>query len=51
MADVTIDDVAKAAGVHRATVSRALSRPEAVKVQTREGILRVLEELGWTWTR
>ena len=48
MADVTIDDVAKAAGVHRSTVSRALSRPEAVKVQTRELILRVAEELGYT---
>src|SRR4029453_13350870 len=39
MADVTIDDVAKAAGVHRSTVSRALSRPEAVKVETRELVL------------
>ena len=48
MAEVTIDDVAKAAGVHRATVSRALSRPEAVKVQTREHILRVAKELGYT---
>jgi len=48
VADVTIDDVAKAAGVHRATVSRALSRPEAVKTQTRELILRVAEELGYT---
>ena len=48
MAEVTIDDVAKAAGVHRATVSRALSRPEAVKVQTRELILRVAKELGYT---
>jgi LacI family transcriptional regulator len=48
MAEVTIDDVAAAAGVHRATVSRALSRPEAVKVQTREHILRVAKELGYT---
>ena len=47
MADVTIDDVAKAAGVHRSTVSRALSRPEAVKVETRELVLRVAEELGY----
>ena len=48
MADLNIDVVAKAAGVHRSTVSRAFSRPEAVKVQTREHILRVAEELGYT---
>ena len=47
MAEATIDDVAKAAGVHRSTVSRALSRPEAVKAQTRELVLRVAEELGY----
>jgi LacI family transcriptional regulator len=48
MAEVTIDVVAKAAGVHPSTVSRALSRPEAVKAETRELILRVAEELGYT---
>jgi DNA-binding LacI/PurR family transcriptional regulator len=48
MADLNIDVVAKAAGVHRSTVSRAFSRPEAVKVQTRELILRVAAELGYT---
>jgi LacI family transcriptional regulator len=48
MADLNIDVVAKAAGVHRSTVSRAFSRPEAVKAQTREHILRVAEELGYT---
>jgi LacI family transcriptional regulator len=48
MADLNIDVVAKAAGVHRSTVSRAFSRPEAVKTQTREHILRVAEELGYT---
>jgi DNA-binding LacI/PurR family transcriptional regulator len=48
MADLSIDVVAKAAGVHRSTVSRAFSRPEAVKVQTREHILRVAEQLGYT---
>jgi DNA-binding LacI/PurR family transcriptional regulator len=48
MADLNIDVVAKAAGVHRSTVSRAFSRPEAVKAETRELILRVAEELGYT---
>ena len=48
MADVSIDVVAKAAGVHRSTISRAFSRPEAVNAKTREHILRVAEELGYT---
>jgi DNA-binding LacI/PurR family transcriptional regulator len=48
MADLSIDVVAKAAGVHRSTVSRAFSRPEAVKSETREHILRVAEGLGYT---
>ena len=48
MPDLSIDVVAKAAGVHRSTVSRAFSRPEAVKSETREHILRVAEGLGYT---
>jgi LacI family transcriptional regulator len=48
MAELNIDAVAKAAGVHRSTVSRAFSRPEAVKAQTREHVLRVAAELGYT---
>jgi LacI family transcriptional regulator, galactose operon repressor len=47
MADLSIDVVAKAAGVHRSTVSRAFSRPEAVNAETREHVLRVAEELGY----
>lgn len=47
MADHSIDVVAKAAGVHRSTVSRAFSRPEAVKAETREHVLRVAQELGY----
>jgi LacI family transcriptional regulator len=47
MTDLNIEAVAKAAGVHRSTVSRAFSRPDAVKAQTRERILRVAEELGY----
>jgi LacI family transcriptional regulator len=48
MTKLNIDAVAKAAGVHRSTVSRAFSRPDAVNAQTREHILRVAEELGYT---
>src|SRR3954452_22369941 len=48
MTDLNIEAVAKAAGVHRSTVSRAFSRPEAVKAETREHVLRVAEELGYT---
>lgn len=43
----SIDDVAKAAGVHRSTVSRTFSRPEAVKAETREHVRRVAERLGY----
>lgn len=48
MTDLNIEAVAKAAGVHRSTVSRAFSRPEAVNTQTRERILSVAAELGYT---
>ena len=48
MTNLNIAAVAKAAGVHRSTVSRAFSRPDAVNAQTREHILRVAEELGYT---
>jgi LacI family transcriptional regulator len=48
MADPSIDAVAKAAGVHPSTVSRAFSRPEAVKAKTREHVLRVARDLGYT---
>jgi len=48
MAEVSIDDVAEAAGVHRSTVSRAFSRPDAVRKATREHVLRVAAELGYS---
>lgn len=48
MPDVSIDDIALAAGVHRSTVSRAFSRPEAVNATTRAHVLAVAEELGYT---
>jgi DNA-binding LacI/PurR family transcriptional regulator len=48
MAEVSIDDVAEAAGVHRSTVSRAFSKPDAVRTATREHVLRVASELGYS---
>lgn len=48
MTDVSIDDVAAAAGVHRSTVSRSFSNPAAVRAQTREHVLRIAAELGYS---
>lgn len=45
---VSIRDVSVAAGVSVATVSRALSMPERVAKATRERVLRVTEELGYS---
>ena len=47
MGEVSIYDVAKVAGVHSSTVSRAFSRPEAVNQETRERILRIADDLGY----
>ncbi len=44
---VTIQDVAKAAGVSASTVSRALSAPEMVREQTRARVRAVAEKLGY----
>jgi len=44
----SIEEVAAAAGVHKSTVSRAFSRPEAVKRETREHVLRIAESMGYT---
>ncbi|KUO49415.1 MAG: hypothetical protein APF76_08570 [Desulfitibacter sp. BRH_c19] len=43
-----ISDVAKIAGVSSSTVSRALTRPDLVKVQTRKKILELVKELSYT---
>jgi DNA-binding LacI/PurR family transcriptional regulator len=48
MTEPSIEDVAEAAGVHRSTVSRAFSRPEAVRAETREHVLKVAAELGYS---
>jgi DNA-binding LacI/PurR family transcriptional regulator len=45
---VTIREVARQAGVSVATASRALNGNQVVNAQTRERILTVMEELGFT---
>ena len=45
---VTIRDVARQAGVSVATASRALNGKAVVNAQTRDRILAVMEELGFT---
>ncbi|MFC4766210.1 LacI family DNA-binding transcriptional regulator [Effusibacillus consociatus] len=40
-------DVAKMAGVSQSTVSRVLNNPESVKPDTRNKVLRAIEELGY----
>lgn len=44
----TLNDVARAAGVSTATVSRCLNTPDLVVPKTRERVLRVVSELGYT---
>jgi LacI family transcriptional regulator len=44
----TIDDVARAAGVARVTVSRVLNNGENVRPETRERVQRAVEELGYS---
>lgn len=51
MGQVTIDDVAKAAGVSTFTVSRALRGKDHVAAKTREKVLRAAKELNYTVSR
>ncbi|WP_246660342.1 LacI family DNA-binding transcriptional regulator [Nitratireductor sp. XY-223] len=44
----TLEDVARQAKVSTATVSRCLSRPETVRRSTRERVMQVVGELGYT---
>lgn len=44
----TLQDVAKAANVSTATVSRALNRPDAVVQETRERVLEAVARLGYS---
>ena len=48
MKNVTLKDVAKAAGVSYATVSRALSGSSQVGSETRERVLKLCDEMGYT---
>ena len=48
MGSVTITDVAQKAGVSVATVSRVLNNPERVTSHTREKVLAVCKELGYS---
>lgn len=45
--NVTLREIADAAGVATSTASRALSRPDRVNVTTREKVLQVARELGY----
>ena len=42
----TIKDVANAAGVSVATISRVLSNPDLVKPATKEHVLRIIKEMN-----
>ena len=44
---IKLSDIAKKAGVSVSTVSRALNRPEMVKVSTRNKVLKVINEMGY----
>jgi DNA-binding LacI/PurR family transcriptional regulator len=46
-ANLTIDDIAKAAGVSVSTVSRILNDKPDVAVATRTRVLRIIDELGY----
>lgn len=48
---VSIQDVAKAAGVSISTVSRSLTHPDLVSSRTREKVLRIAEELNFSLSR
>jgi len=44
---ITTYDIAKRAGVNQSTVSRALSRPDKIRPDTIERVMRACEELGY----
>ena len=48
MKNVTLKDVAKAAGVSYATVSRALSGSPQIGRETRERVIKLCDEMGYT---
>jgi LacI family transcriptional regulator len=44
---ITIEDVARAAGVSTATVSRVLSKPDVVRSSTREQVMQAVRQLDY----
>jgi DNA-binding LacI/PurR family transcriptional regulator len=46
---VTISDIARSVGVSSATVSRVLNSPDIVKEETRNKVLRAMEEQGYSY--
>jgi LacI family transcriptional regulator len=51
MKRITIDDVAKAAGVSRQTVSRAMNDKDEIKPETKARVMRAIKDLGYTPNR
>jgi DNA-binding LacI/PurR family transcriptional regulator len=47
MKHITIDDIAREAGVSKSTVSRVISRPNLVKEKTREQVLSIIEKYSY----
>ena len=47
MPNVTINDIARCAGVSKATVSRVLNHPDVVDEKTRKIVQRVMEEKNY----
>lgn len=51
MKRITLNDIAKAAGVSVSTVSRALNHPERVRESTRQRVLIAIDDLGYVSRR
>lgn len=44
---INLNDIAKTAGVSRATVSRVINHPDKVKKSTRDKVLKIIKKLGY----
>lgn len=51
MKRITLNDIAKAAGVSVSTVSQVLNQPEMVRESTRERVLTAIDDLGYVSRR
>jgi len=49
--DLAMRDIAKQAGVCKATVSRTLNNPDRVSAKTREKVMKVVQSMGYTPNR